>query len=49
MLFLDNAYSLRQVLSVSVFEKIELQCAFAKEGPQIEDGLICKPLPLLDI
>jgi hypothetical protein len=44
-----SLYSLLQVLSVSVFEMIELQCSFAKDGPQIEDGWICKPLPQLDI
>jgi hypothetical protein len=44
-----SLYTLLQVLSVSAFEKIELQCAFASDEPQIPDGWICKPLPLLDI
>jgi hypothetical protein len=43
-----SLYTLLQVLSVSAFEKIELQRAFAKEEPQTEQGWICKPLQLFD-
>lgn len=42
-------YTLLQVFSVSVFEKTELQRAFAEEEPRFDPRWIAKPLPMLDI
>ena len=43
-----SLYQLLQILSVSVFEKIELRRAFAKEGIRIHEDAISKQLPLFD-
>lgn len=44
-----SLYTLLQVLSVSIFEKTELRCAFGVEEPHTEFAWICNPLPLLEI
>jgi hypothetical protein len=41
-------YQLLQILSVSVFEKIELRRAFAKEETRIHEPLFSNQLPLFD-
>ena len=43
-----SLYQLLQILSVSVFEKIELRRAFAKEGIRIHEDAFSKQLPLFD-
>ncbi len=43
-----SLYQLLQILSVSVFEKIELRRAFAKEEIRIHEDAFSKPLPLFD-
>ena len=43
-----SLYQLLQILSVSVFEKIELRCAFAKEEPRIHEDAFSNQLPLFD-
>lgn len=43
-----SLYQLLQVLSVSIFEKIELRRAFAKDSPQIHESRFSNPLPLFD-
>ena len=43
-----SLYQLLQILSVSVFEKIELRRAFAKEGIRIHEDAFSNPLPLFD-
>jgi hypothetical protein len=43
-----SLYQLLQILSVSVFEKIELRRAFAKEEIRIHEGAFSKQLPLFD-
>lgn len=43
-----SLYQLLQILSVSVFEKIELRCAFAKEEIRICEDTFSNPLPLFD-
>ena len=43
-----SLYQLLQILSVSVFEKIELRCAFAKEEIRIREDAFSNPLPLFD-
>ena len=43
-----SLYTLLQILSVSVFEKIELRRAFAKEECRIHVDDFSKPLPLFD-
>lgn len=43
-----SLYQLLQILSVSVFEKIELRRAFAKEEIRIRDDSLSNPLPLFD-
>ena len=49
-LHLDTSlYTLLQIFSVSVFEKIELRHAFAKEECTITTSPFSKPLPLFDI
>ncbi len=42
-------YTLLQVFSVSVFEKTELQRAFAEAEPRFDPRWVAKPLPMLDI
>ena len=42
-------YTLLQVFSVSVFEKTELQRAFAEAEPRFDPRWIAKSLPMLDI
>ena len=43
-----SLYQLLQILSVSVFEKIELRRAFAKEEIPIHEDTFSKQLPLFD-
>ncbi len=43
-----SLYQLLQILSVSVFEKIEFRCAFAKEEIRIREDAFSNPLPLFD-
>lgn len=43
-----SLYQLLQILSVSVFEKIELRRAFAKEEIRIHGDAFSNPLPLFD-
>jgi hypothetical protein len=43
-----SLYQLLQILSVSVFEKIELRHAFAKEEIRIHEDAFSKQLPLFD-
>lgn len=43
-----SLYTLLQILSVSVFEKIELQQAFPKIQDQIRIADVCNSLPLFD-
>lgn len=43
-----SLYTLLQILSVSVFEKIELRRAFAKEEIRIHEDAFSNPLPLFD-
>ena len=43
-----SLYQLLQILSVSVFEKIEFRCAFAKEEIRIREDVFSNPLPLFD-
>ncbi len=43
-----SLYQLLQILSVSVFEKIELRRAFAKEEIRIHEDAFSKQLPLFD-
>ena len=43
-----SLYQLLQILSVSVFEKIELRRAFAKEEIRIHEGDFSNQLPLFD-
>jgi len=43
-----SLYQLLQVLSVSVFERIELRRAFAKETPRIHEPAFSNQLPLFD-
>jgi hypothetical protein len=43
-----SLYQLLQVLLVSIFEKIELRCAFAKEEPRIHQNAFSNQLPLFD-
>jgi Domain of unknown function (DUF4372)/Transposase DDE domain len=43
-----SLYQLLQVLSVSIFEKIELRRAFAKEAPLIHGPAFSNQLPLFD-
>lgn len=43
-----SLYQLLQILSVSVFEKIELRRAFAKEEIPIHEDVFSKQLPLFD-
>lgn len=44
-----SLYTLLQIFSVSVFEKIELRRAFAAVEPPFESDGFSKPLPLFDI
>ena len=43
-----SLYQLLQILSVSVFEKIELRRAFAKEGIQVHEDRFSKQMPLFN-
>jgi len=43
-----SLYQLLQILSVSVFEKIKLQRAFAKEESRIHEDVFSKQVPLFD-
>ena len=43
------AYTLLQILSVSIFEKIQLSCAFAGDEPAIEPSNPDKQLNLFEL